>query len=91
MTGYDYETEKPKLFTEEGPQVFIAFRDRAISVLNDSGAFMYERVERGVKGIHDTWMGLACIDRMVELGEVEDLSPEGVWRQHRIYARPWQA
>lgn len=37
----------------------------------------------------DGWVQLACIDRMVELGELVEVNPDASkFDQHRIYARP---
>jgi hypothetical protein len=76
--SYSYLTEKPALFTEEGSVMFTRIRDKALSLLSTAGAFQMGKV---MVGGGDLWTMLACVDRMVELGElrerlrVRDLAP----------------
>ena len=39
---YNYEEEKTKLFTEEGTDMYIAVRDKALSLLKSAGSFRLE-------------------------------------------------
>lgn len=65
--AYDYQTERPWLFTDEGQREFLKVRDRAFFLAEQAGAFMVGKAIERLSG--DSWHGLACIDRLVELGE----------------------
>lgn len=77
---------REQIFTEEGQREFLRMRDSAKRLLNETGAFMAEKIWHA----GDSEFFLACLDRMVELGEIECLSADNVWAQHKIYARPWR-
>lgn len=81
---YRYTEMKPKLFTENGQVLFLEIRDRVHKLLAASGAV---RGQEAIKGsVGDTWLMLACIDRMVELGELfEILQHEHTAEQHRVF------
>ena len=83
---YRYEDLKPKLFTDEGQRQFLEIRDRANALLKQAGAFTSQCATAGSSG--DGWLHLACIDRMVELGEIKRVTPTGsVWAQHEVFTR----
>jgi hypothetical protein len=66
--SYDYKTVKPRLFTEEGVAMFINIRDHVRELVQTSGAFTMGAAIRRATG--DSWTMLACVDRLVEVGEV---------------------
>lgn len=85
MEGYVYENEQKELFTDEGQRLFLKIRDRAHNLLHIAGAFRLQEVIREVGG-GSSWQMLACVDRMVELGEiVECKNPISTVGQHRIF------
>lgn len=87
MPGYDYVTERPTLFTEHGQVMFLKIRDNASRLIAEAGAARMQEIMRGVAG--DTWAMLACVDRLVELGELRELTaPLSVAGQHRIFTAP---
>lgn len=69
---YSYEKERDSLFTDEGQRMFLKIRDHVSDILNRSGAVQLEKAIDCVSG--DSWMMLACIDRMVELGELKEVA-----------------
>lgn len=81
---YRYEQEKPKLFTDEGQRVFLRCRDRVQSLLRQAGAVRQLEVDRNLGG-WDSWAGLTCLDRMVELGELREITKPDVPGQHRVF------
>ena len=83
--GYSYEDERERLFTESGQRMFLSIRDNANRLLNSAGAFTAEKAWSGETG--DTWQMLACIDRLVELGELREVVRSGCWAQHRVFVR----
>lgn len=80
---YDYETEKPRIFTEEGQVKFLTIRDNVQRLLKAAGAFQLDHAITGVCG--DTWVMLACIDRLVELKEIREVTGNNVAGQHRVF------
>lgn len=81
--SYCYETEKPFLFTDEGQRLFLKVRDRVNQLIKEAGAFRQQEGVRGFSG--SSWQMIACIDRLVELGEIEEL-PRQCWTQYKIYS-----
>lgn len=77
---YNYENEKSKIFTDDGQKDFIKIRDKVKILLDDAGAFMMEKIF--ITG--NTWTMLACVDRLVELGEIIELTTNGAG-QHRVF------
>jgi len=82
--AYDYATERPALFTDEGQQAFLEVRDKVNKMLMGNGAVMHGSIR--VPG--DTWFHMACLDRMIELGEIVEITGRDVAGQHRVYVKP---
>ncbi len=83
---YSYSTEKPGLFTEEGQRLFLKIRDRANVLLKTAGSFRMQEVLTHCAG--SSWQMLACVDRMVELGEIVEVTPANKCAgQFRIFTR----
>lgn len=78
---YNYKQERPALFTEAGQVRFITVRDMVNKTLKVAGAFRLQ--ELGIM----SWEETACIDRMVELGEIVEFSRE-CWGQFRVFTTP---
>jgi hypothetical protein len=83
--AYSYETQRANIFTEEGQRLFLAIRDRADSLLKQAGAARLQEVISGNSG--DSWDMLACVDRLVELGELREISQERCAGQYRVFVR----
>jgi hypothetical protein len=89
--GYVYLNERPRLFTEEGQRLLLAVRDAAFGLIATAGAARASEVmDLAVKklGAAGTWEMLAVLDRLVEIGdlyEVTDASAQ--WAQYRIFTR----
>jgi hypothetical protein len=82
---YIYEAERSKLFTEEGQVMFLKVRDRVKALLDTAGAFRLTHIS--IAG--DSWLFLACIDRLVELGEIAPLRNKDMcWGQYQVYSTP---
>ena len=81
---YDYQKQRPSLFTEEGQRILIAVMDAADRMIKTSGAAMMENLTHGVTG--DGWTMIAAVDRLVELGRLREIAqPEGTWGQYRVF------
>lgn len=81
--GYNYATERHTVFTDAGQRQFLGIRDRSKSLLKTAGAFRLQEVIAGETG--DSWRMLACVDRLVELGEIVEITTPGVPGQFRIF------
>ena len=82
---YDYATERPFVFSEEGQKTFLAIRDRATYLLAQAGAVRCHELLATSAG--DSWHILACVDRLIELGELRELPQSGVMGQFRVFVR----
>lgn len=81
---YDYQTQRAALFTEEGQVLFMKIRDKTRRLLATAGAARMQEMVSGNSG--DSWTFLACVDRMVELDEIREVTPpDKVAGQHRVF------
>jgi hypothetical protein len=81
---YKYEELKEIIFTEDGQVMFLKIRDNVSRLLELSEAFSMSSVIKCVSG--DTWKMMACVDRLVELGEIREITePNKVAGQNRVF------
>lgn len=80
---YKYENERSKLFNDSGQRLFLKIRDRANYLTNLAGVARMDKIIQGQSG--DSWEMLACVDRLVELGEFKEIPQEPVSGQHRVF------
>ena len=83
--SYNYKAQKPALLTDEGQRAFLAVRDNVQRLLKLAGAVRVGEAINCERGPSDSWELLACFDRMVELGELREISPPGCASQHRVF------
>ncbi|HXJ61077.1 MAG TPA: hypothetical protein VNU68_30900 [Verrucomicrobiae bacterium] len=82
--SYKYEEIKPRIFTEEGQRIFLSIRDKANQLLKVAGAVRMQELIQGHSG--SNWDMIACVDRLVELGEIREITVAGrVAGQHRVF------
>ena len=81
--SYVYAVERERLFTESGQRMFLKVRDKAHKLLAEAGAFRAQHAWGGVAG--DSWMMLACLDRLLELKEMREVNPGEYAGQHRLF------
>lgn len=81
---YKYEELKHKLFTDEGQRKFLTFRDRIHRILNLSGGFTMLN-GMACADVSDSWLQMAHVDRLVELGEIKEIPRPGCAGQSRIF------
>lgn len=80
---YKYEDIRPKLFTEKAQKDFLKVRDNVSALLSVSDCF---RLQSALKGLYgDSWLQIAFVDRLVELGEIREITGEGVSGQDRVF------
>jgi anion-transporting ArsA/GET3 family ATPase len=80
---YNYQTEKTKIFMEDSQETFLKIRDKVQQLLKQSGAVMMQNAISGVTG--DSWLHIACVDRLVELKEIKEITKDNVAGQHRVF------
>ena len=68
--GYRYENWKREIFTEKGQEQFLKVRDKVRALLSIAGSFKMEKLYN-ISG--DSWLTLACVDRLLELEEIKEL------------------
>lgn len=82
--GYNYATQRSRIFTEDGTTMLLKIRDQTKALIAKAGVARSDKMMAGCTG--DVWDMLACIDRLVEMGEILEvantLSRAG---QHRIF------
>ena len=81
---YNYEKEKPFLFTDEGQRMFLKVRDKTQSLMKLAGCARSQEMISGNTG--SSWSMLACVDRMVELKEIREITNRNIVAgQHRVF------
>lgn len=80
---YVYEELKKDLFTEQGQVAFIKIRDHVKLMLDKAGAIT---MGKAMVAGGDSWLQLACVDRLVEIGEIREITKRNeVATQHRVF------
>jgi hypothetical protein len=83
---YNYEEQKKEIFTEHGMVVYTSIRDNLRVLFDKAGAARFGNAIRGISG--DVWTMMACVDRMVELKEIREVTqPNSCNGQDRIFER----
>jgi hypothetical protein len=84
---YVYAEQKQELFTDEGQRLFLALRDHAQKLLKMAGAVRAQEIMNAPRsGCCDSWQLLACVDRMVEIGDLIEVTAQDKWAsQHRVF------
>ena len=81
---YEYLKERDKIFTESGQRMFLSIRDNAYKLCRLAGCATMEKLTSGQTG--DSWQMLACVDRLVELGELYEVKQTShVPGQYRVF------
>ena len=82
---YEYEREKQEIFTERGQVMFLKIRDNVNSLIDKAGAVRMQEAISGQTG--DCWHMMACVDRLVEIGEIKELVNPNAAGQYRVFTR----
>lgn len=81
--AYKYKEERPGILTDTGQREFLKVRDRAKVLLKAGGAFMLFSATKDILG--GTWKQMAYVDRLVELGEIKEITTGDVAGQDRVF------
>lgn len=84
---YDYEQEKPKVFTDEGQRMLLKIRDAACRLTTMAGSVRYWELIQSAKVTGDSWLMIACVDGLVELRELKEIKYMNAITQFRIFVR----
>ena len=82
--SYVYEKEKEWLGSLEGQRDLLRVRDWVQTTLRTTGAFTLGKAINASKA-GDSFKSIACVDRLVELGEIEEVPGQDCSSQYRIY------
>lgn len=82
---YHYSDLRPQVFTDTGQRAFLKIRDRANALLKEAGAARLQEIINSSSG--DSWLLIACVDRLVELGEIREVAQDDVVTQYRIFVK----
>lgn len=86
---YRYEDFKPRIFSEEIQGTFLRIRDRVGVLLEEAGAVSMQKLLNVPGVLGDTWLMMACVDRLIELGEIREVKrTPAVMAKYRIFVRP---
>ena len=81
---YSYATEKPKLLTDEGQRLVIDTHDTVLGLLKRAGAVRMGAVMPST----EPWRALAVIDRLVEIGDLVEITQSvSPAQQDRIFVK----
>lgn len=80
---YKYEDNKSFVFSEEGQKVFLSIRDKKDRLMESSGAAKMENLISGNTG--NGWDLMACVDRLVELDEIKEITGSNIRGQDRVF------
>ena len=81
--AYNYQIEKLNLQTEYGRMVFQKVRDNVKWLISQSGAVMMKDAIKETGG--DSWRSYACIDKLIEIGEIAEIEQGKIINEHRIF------
>jgi len=86
---YNYQNERSSIFTEEGSVRFTKIRDHVLHRIRYTGAIDMHNAMCAPGTSGDTWKLMACVDRLVELGELREVkNPYSECGQDRLFVPP---
>ena len=83
MKHYNYYSIKTSLYSEENLKKFLFIRDHVRGLLSSSGAFSMGKAMSCCSG--DSWLNMACVDLLKDLGEIKELDIGPVRGQDRVF------
>ncbi len=83
--SYDYQTERKWVFTDDGGRQLLRISKKADDILRKAGAATMEKLIAGECG--GSWEMMACVDRLVEVGELREVNYGPCAGQHRIFVK----
>lgn len=65
--------------------MFCKVRDKVKELLAIAGAFRMQELYKKIHIAPDTWTMHACVNRLIEWGEIKEITDNRVAGQHRIF------
>ena len=87
--AYNYYAERNQIFTEENQRDFLIVRDHVRKLLGLSGAVRMLEAAFGCQLSGSSWTIMAYVDRLVELGEIREITKDVVG-QDRVFVNAKQ-
>lgn len=81
---YRYQDHHAWLFSDEGQRALLKLRDWVFSTLRVAGALQVGKAMEVVR-VSNSQQFFALVDRLVELGEIEEIPGQTCFSQHRVY------
>jgi len=81
---YDYKDFKPELFKEKNQEDFLKIRDGIKATITIAGCITMEKAIGFARG-GDSWLRMAMVERLVELGDIEEVKTE--YDSFRIFTK----
>lgn len=86
--SYSYEQERAKVLAPERQDQFIHGRDRLLKAIEPTGAILWMKAMQFFN-TGSSWTDMACVDRMVELGDLRRVHQNGrVSGQYEVFVVP---
>lgn len=83
--SYEYATERDAIFTDDGQRAFTKGRDKVLAAISKTGAITMWKA-MSMFGSGTNWSQMACVDRMVELGDLTEVVPSKEHaHQYRVF------
>jgi hypothetical protein len=83
--SYSFAVERSGIFTEEGQVAFLKIRDNAHRLIKQSGAATMGKL---MIGSGSSWTLMACVHRLVELGELVSIWDKGAGQDEVFIGGP---
>lgn len=81
---YNYEEMKSEVFKEENQEMFLKILENSKTLIEQAGVATLGKIISKVCG--DSFVMLACVDRLVEIGKLKEVKQAvAVQAQNRIF------
>lgn len=85
--AYNYNNYTTWLSSIEGSKAFLRVRDWCNQALHNCGAFTEGKAMSAAGSTPDSFHAIACIDHLVQLGEIEQIPGQTCASQNRVYRK----
>lgn len=86
--SYSYAAERAEIFTESGQETFLKIRDNAHKLIKLAGSATMGKLMSAPGVYGSSWTAMACVHRLVELGELRSVWNEGAGQDEVFVAGP---
>ena len=83
---YDYNIEKPRIYTDQGIATLLKIRDRFAHHFETSGSVKLINVINDITG--SNWFHIACVEYLAEIGDIIEITnKEKCATQDRVFVK----